>query len=60
MDREDKVAFLVDSDYAYIMQSDSGLELLNSYLQFGFKGYEQFTDAELDAEIEQRKLMESL
>ena len=59
MDREEMIAFLVDSDYHYIMQADGGLELLDSYLSFGFKGYQNFTDAELIAEVSQRKEIEN-
>lgn len=58
-DREVAIGFLTDSDYHYIMQTEGGLELLNSYLQFGFKGYENFTDEELKAEIKEREWMET-
>jgi len=57
-DREEAEQFLVDNDFDYIMQTDSGLELLRDYLLIGFKGYANFTDAELVAEIKERKEME--
>jgi hypothetical protein len=58
VDREELVTYLSDSDFEYIMQEDTGLELLDSYLRDGFKGYAQFTDAELIVEYKQRKEME--
>jgi hypothetical protein len=54
-DREAAEQFLVDNDFDYIMQQDSGLELLRDYLLIGFKGYVNFTDEELMAEIKERK-----
>lgn len=54
MTRDEKEQFLVDDDFDYIMQTDNGLELLRDYLSIGFKGYMNFTDAELDAEIKER------
>ena len=60
MTREQMVEFLIDSDYAYIMDNDGGgLELLDSYLRDGFKGYEAYTEEELIAEVAQRKEMEA-
>ncbi len=58
-DRDEAISYLTDSDYKYIMETEGGLELLNSYLQFGFKGYESFTDEELKAEIKERNWMEA-
>lgn len=61
MTREQMVEFLIDSDYAYIMDNDGGgLELLDSYLRNGFKGYEAYTEEELIAEVAQRKEMETV
>jgi hypothetical protein len=54
-DREAAEQFLVDNDFDYIMQQDSGLELLRDYLLIGFKGYVNFTDEELMADIKERK-----
>ena len=59
MDREDMIAYLVESDYRYIMECANGPELLDSYLDFGFKGYRNFTDAELREEVAQRKEIEN-
>jgi hypothetical protein len=56
-DREEAEQFLVDNDFEYIMQTDNGLELLRDYLALGFKGYTNFTDAELVAENKERKQM---
>ena len=47
MTRDEKEQFLVDDDFDYIMQTDNGLELLRDYLSIGFKGYANFTEAEL-------------
>jgi hypothetical protein len=55
--RDEAEQFLVDEDFDYIMQTDNGLELLRDYLLLGFKGYANFTDAELEAEIKERKAM---
>jgi hypothetical protein len=56
-DRDGAEQFLVEDDFQYVMQSDSGLEYLRDILLIGFKGYCDFTDAELAAEIKQRKQM---
>lgn len=58
-DREEAIEQLVEDDFTYIMQEDAGLELLDSYLRDGFKGYREFTDQELVAEIQQREFMKS-
>ena len=52
-DREQAIQKLVNLDYEYIMSGDGG-EILDSYLMFGFKGYYEFTDEELMAEVDQR------
>jgi hypothetical protein len=59
-DREAAEQTLVDCDFDYIMQTDNGLELLRDYLLLGFKGYANFTDVELAAEINERKAMGEL
>lgn len=56
-ERDAMVEWLCDTDKEYILESDGGLELLYSYLQFGFKGYEQFTDQELRDEYRDRMVM---
>lgn len=58
--REQAEQWLVDSDINYITQSDFDFELLRDYIWLGFKGYANFTDAELIAEIEQRKEINNL
>lgn len=58
-DREEAIDYLCESDFQYIIDGDpSGLELLQSYIEDGFKGYANFTDEELVAEIKERKWME--
>jgi hypothetical protein len=60
MDREAMIDYLSDSDFDYIQNgSGGGLELLRSYIEDGFKGYGNFTDEELVAEVSQRKEMEN-
>ena len=56
-DRDGAEQFLVEDDYQYIMQTDSGLEFLRDILLIGCKGYCDYTDAELIAELKQRKQM---
>ena len=58
MDRDEMIHFLSESDFRYITETDGGLELLDSYIQFGFKGYENYTDEELSVEYAQRKEIE--
>lgn len=60
MTRDEMVDYLIDGDYNYIMECANGPELLDSYLKFGFKGYFNYTDAELEAEIKERKAMEEM
>jgi hypothetical protein len=57
LDREEMVAYLCESDFQYIMHEDGGLELLDSYLRLGFKGYDAYTPEELVVEYKQRKEM---
>lgn len=54
--RDEMVDYLADSDFDYIMEG-TGAELLDSYLRTGFKGYDAYTDTELEAEYIQRKEM---
>jgi hypothetical protein len=61
MTRDKMIEMLVDSDFHYIQSGEpGGLELLQSYLEFGFKGYIEYTDAELEAEYNSRIVMETL
>ena len=54
MTKQDYIDALVKSDFEYIMSGD-GVELLDSYLEFGFSGYSNMTLTELVAEYNQRK-----
>jgi hypothetical protein len=59
-DREEAIDYLTESDFQYIMSGDGcGLELLRTYLEDGFKGYGNFEDEELVAEVNERKWMET-
>jgi len=57
-DREEAIDYLTESDFEYIINGDFlGLDLLRIYLEDGFKGYGNFTDEELIAEVAQHKEM---
>lgn len=57
-DREEAIDYLTWSDFQYIINGDDlGLDLLRTYLEDGFKGYENFTDEELIAEVAQHREM---
>lgn len=59
-DREEAIDYLTESDFQYIIEGDGcGLELLRTYLEDGFKGYGNFTDEELVAEVKERNWMEN-
>lgn len=59
-DREEAIDYLTESDFQYIINGDGmGLELLRNYLEDGFKGYGNFEDEELVAEVKERKWMET-
>ena len=53
--RELAMNLLADDDFNFIMNG-SGAELLDSYLRNGFRGYYEYTDEELIAELESRGL----
>jgi hypothetical protein len=58
-DREEAIDYLTESDFQYIMEGDDcGLELLRAYIEDGFKGYANFEDEELMAEVKEREWME--
>jgi hypothetical protein len=58
-DREEAIDYLTESDFHYIMEGDGcGLELLRTYIEDGFKGYANFEDEELMAEVKEREWME--
>lgn len=59
-DREKLIEWLCDSDKNHILENDAGLELLYSYLEFGFKGYREFTDRELRTEYRERIVMSEI
>ena len=54
-DRDVMIQALVDNDFDSIMNGDA-TELLNSYLEFGHRGYRDYSDLELVTECEQRGL----
>ena len=56
-DRNAAEQFLVEDDYQYIMQRHSGHDYLRDILLIGCKGYCDYTDAELIAELKQRNEM---
>jgi len=59
MDREEMVQLLVDYDIDYIMgdAAQDDYSMLAAYLVKGFKGYANFTDEELVAEVSERMYM---
>ena len=60
-DREAAVKWLVNKDFEFINESDgAGLEMLDSILENGFKGYGNYTDEELNEIIAERKEMERM
>jgi|1048.fasta_scaffold80538_2 hypothetical protein len=60
-DREAAVKWLVNKDFEFINEGDgAGLELLDSILENGFKGYGNYTDEELNEIIAERKEMERM
>ena len=61
MDREEAIQYLCQKDFEYINSSDgAGLELLDSILADGFKGYGNYTDEELNSAVMERKEMEKM
>jgi len=54
--REVAVSALVDNDFDTIMSGDA-LELLNSYLMYGHKGYNDYTNDELVSELCERDML---
>jgi hypothetical protein len=60
-DREAAVKWLVNKDFEFINEGDgAGLEMLDSILENGFKGYGNYTDEELNEIIAERKEMERM
>ena len=61
MNREEAIQYLCQKDFEYINSSDgAGLELLDSILDSGFKGYGNYSDRELNDAIAERKEMEKM
>jgi hypothetical protein len=60
-DREAAIQWLCQKDFKFINEGDgAGLELLDSILEDGFKGYGNYTDRELNDAIAERKEMERM
>jgi hypothetical protein len=60
-DREAAIQWLCQKDFEFINEGDgAGLELLDSILKDGFKGYGNYTDRELNEAIAERKEMERM
>ena len=53
--RDKMIQMLVDNDFDSIMNGDA-LELLNSYLEFGHRGYRDYSTLELIRECAERDL----
>jgi hypothetical protein len=49
---------LEEQDFQYIMNADGGVEMLRSILQYGFIGYSNYTEAELKAELAERRALQ--
>lgn len=50
--RERKIELCTDATMNYVRNRDGGLEMVESYLLNGFVGYKNYTDEELDEELE--------
>ena len=60
-DREVAIEYLCERDFDFINEGDgAGLELLDSILKDGFKGYGNYTDRELNEAIAERKEMDRM
>ena len=60
-DREVAIEYLCERDFDFINEGDgAGLELLDSILKDGFKGYGNYTDREFNEAIAERKEMERM
>jgi hypothetical protein len=59
--REAAIQWLAQKDFEFINSGDgAGLELLDSILADGFKGYGNYTDQELNEAMAERKEMERM
>jgi hypothetical protein len=60
-DRAVAIQWLCQKDFEFINEGDgAGLEMLDSILENGFKGYGNYTDEELNEIIAERKEMERM
>lgn len=61
-DREVAIKWLCQKDFDFIINENNGagLELLDSILDSGFKGYGNYSDRELNDAIAERKEMERM
>ena len=60
-DRAVAIEYLCERDFDFINEGNgAGLELLDSILKDGFKGYGNYTDRELNEAIAERKEMERM
>lgn len=57
MTREEMMDELEEQDFQYIMNKDGGVEMLRSILTYGFLGYSNYTDKELELELAERKAL---
>lgn len=62
MDREAIIEQLVDGDIENIKADmlDNDWTVVAWYLEFGFRGYNDYTDLELAAEVAERKAMKEI
>ena len=51
MPYEEKLLLVIEDHIDFILCDPQGQELLAEYLSSGFKGFANYTEAELDAEI---------
>jgi hypothetical protein len=60
-DREVAIEYLCERDFDFINEGNgAGLELLDSILKDGFRGYGNYTDEELNSAVIERKEMERM
>ena len=52
MSYKEKLLLVIEDHIAFVLCDPQGQELLAEYLSSGFKGFTNYTEAELDAEID--------
>ncbi len=57
MTREEMQEELEEQDFQYIMHKDGGVEMLRTMLFYGFVGYSNYTDEELELELAERNAL---